>query len=168
MFTKTYLETEGDSIFMLLWKFSRFCGTLWNLTAQLGNILLCVTILKNANYYILLVLPKCSVKTKARARYEHIQAFEGNGGCVLWFQRVIWKLSGARCLALQLYLVWLFFVDCLNTDVGFIITLVSVEFLLGDFWNIFCIAKPGISWVDSLFLKKYRKFLLSEWWEITI
>lgn len=28
-----------------------------------------------------------------------------------------------------------------------------------------CVAKPGIPWVESLFVKKYRNFLLSEWWD---
>lgn len=44
------------------------------------------TILKNANWYILLVPPKCSVKTQVRTRYEHIQPFEASGSCVFWFQ----------------------------------------------------------------------------------
>lgn len=57
---------------------------------------------------------------------------------VFWLQRVVWKLFGAICLAGHLYVSWIIFVDCPNTDTGFIIILVSEKILLRFFSSQVC------------------------------
>lgn len=165
MFTKT--ETEGHSICMLLWKLSRLCRTLINFTARLVKVVLYMTVFKKCKLIHFFSYSKVQCKNTSESQIEAGSRSWGQQELCLFTLKGCWKACRNKmsCTVLPDFFLWLSEHRSgiySNTCVRIIPHWILLKYIVNY------VTKPGMLCVESLFLKKYRNFLLCEWWEITI